>query len=537
MSVRLHTVIDNELELQKLPIADGASLVVSADSTKHCFPGTRTDILSKIIHWANDISADSRSQRVLFLTGQPGSGKSTIAHTVASHFHAIGRLGASFAFSRQNRSRRIDQLFPHIARLIAGLGSAAKKALAEVISRNQELLAITDLRKQFDELLVGALKGLTIAGPIVIVIDAIDEASDGAYAGIEPFRVQELVSVFINAASALPVNIRIIITSRPEDVIIQSINDCPTILHMNMNTISSESAHGDVLLYVQSRLSQPRLAGMDDVVIHRIVHMSQGLFQWAAVVCNEILNAKGLPWRKRYERIVATGGTGLDSLYANVLEDHFDTDAIPGFSSVMSFIFALQEPVPKVALCLLWETSGGDLDVLNAVLGGARSLLNGLDGITKTVQPSHTSLRDFLIEPERSKTFYVATAGQKVQAGLTLACLCVMGDQLHFNMCKLESSYPLNRDVPDLAGRVRRNIHVECLYACQFWAEHFKFIGDVIGVFNDMSFQSALRVLLTEKLLSWLEVLSVLGKMSVALPAMSVLTAHLAVCAIHNYMI
>src|SRR5258705_10926488 len=53
-----------------------------------CTPGTRVRILGNITRWANDTS--SESQTVYWLFGPAGSGKSTIAYTVARHFEFVG---------------------------------------------------------------------------------------------------------------------------------------------------------------------------------------------------------------------------------------------------------------------------------------------------------------------------------------------------------------------------------------------------------------------------------------------------------------
>lgn len=515
--------------LKGLEIVRGASLFVSSESDKQCLPGTRTDVLSVIMDWANGVLPGSKSQSVLFLTGLAGSGKSAIAHTIASRFKAIGRLGSSFAFSRQVQSRRIEQLFPHIARTVADLDSAVMKALAEVISRNTELLAVTDIRVQFKELLVAVLKKLKIIGPIVIVIDAIDEASDGTYQGAK--QLDDLISVITDLASELPPSIRIVITSRPEAAILDGIKGCREVAHKDLNRFP---VTGDVLLYVQDRLLKrpgKLLVGIREEWCPQIAEMSQGLFYWAAVACNDIVQHT-LP-RRAYERIVSSGTnvqqTGLlDSLHMGVLKEHFsDSDSSTDFVTVMSFILALQEPMPASILRRLWKAAGCDCDILESVLDRLRSLLDGVDDTTKNIQPSHTSLRDFVTDKTRSGDRFfadIATAHEN----LTLASLKVMAEQLSFNMCKIETSYKLNKNVQDLDDRISQYIHAECLYACQHWADHLQHIQ---GAPEDPGFQDGLGVVLTQKLLFWLEILSVLGKMSIALPSMSVLTTHLTVCA------
>ena len=73
-----------------------------------CTDGTRVKILEGITKWANDCSL--ASPHVFWLTGQAGSGKTTIAYTIAKRFESIEEdgnanhhtvLGGNFLCSRQ----------------------------------------------------------------------------------------------------------------------------------------------------------------------------------------------------------------------------------------------------------------------------------------------------------------------------------------------------------------------------------------------------------------------------------------------------
>ena len=66
-------------------------------SRRFCTPGTRVTILDHIYHWAQDPSPDS--PRVFLLTGNVGSGKSTIANTVSHHWQHPGRWGTKYTSS------------------------------------------------------------------------------------------------------------------------------------------------------------------------------------------------------------------------------------------------------------------------------------------------------------------------------------------------------------------------------------------------------------------------------------------------------
>jgi hypothetical protein len=83
--------------LHKLPYA--AQAAFNSSDKRHdplCLPNTRVGVLEQIMAWA-----DGRDERCIFwLSGMAGTGKSTIARTVARGYNDRNRLGASFFFSR-----------------------------------------------------------------------------------------------------------------------------------------------------------------------------------------------------------------------------------------------------------------------------------------------------------------------------------------------------------------------------------------------------------------------------------------------------
>src|ERR1700753_3722944 len=79
---------------------------------KGCLKGTRRGVLNEIELWAGDFN----KLPVYWLNGLAGTGKSTIAQTVAERMFADGRLGASFFCSRDFEDRRnLHFIFPTLA--------------------------------------------------------------------------------------------------------------------------------------------------------------------------------------------------------------------------------------------------------------------------------------------------------------------------------------------------------------------------------------------------------------------------------------
>jgi len=79
----------------------------------------------------------------------------------------------------------------------------------------------------------------------------------------------------------------------------------------------------------------------------------------------------------------------------------------------------------------------------------------------------------------------------------------MVSSELHFNICNLESSDIKNVDIPAI---VKSAISPLISYSSQFWADHL-----VQGQCEE-SLISAVKFVMHEKLLFWIEAMSILGK-------------------------
>jgi hypothetical protein len=109
-------------------------------------------------------------------------GKSTIAHTVAEHYSDLGKLGASFFFSRDFSDRGdASLLFTTIAYQLSKFSPEFRSHLANVIDHDTDGAdpGQKTMRDQLRDFVVKPLHLSTqLVGPIVIVVDALDECSD-----------------------------------------------------------------------------------------------------------------------------------------------------------------------------------------------------------------------------------------------------------------------------------------------------------------------------------------------------------------------
>jgi AAA ATPase domain len=522
-----HTELD--AKIRELPYKGGWGF---DDDQNRCIPGTRERFLEFIIEWVED----PKSQHGLVLLGQAGTGKSSIAHEVARRFEDKC-LGCYFTFLRNEGSKDdAYKLFTTLARDLSDRYPAFKLALGKVVKDNSSLRSSRGYRTLFERLLLEPLRKLprALPGPILIIIDALDESGDATgKIGLHTFLAQHLID--------LPSQFRILLTSRPEHGIEPTFSDAPSIttLYMDDDRLASKTEQ-DICMYLQQELS------LDVFKEHgvEIAKAAEGLFQWATVASGFVNGSSaslGLTVTQRVQRLLGHSrghdGEGLlDKLYEEVLKECFKSErARTLFRSIMGQLLAAIVPLSIDSLIALRRHAPLDdpedshpalvIDIIRH-LGSLLSNATSPDQ-TRPIVPLHTSFRDFLTN-RTSNMFYVDLGNAHHQ--LAHSCVGLMLDNLKFNICQLESSYLANHDVPDIDSRIDKHIPLALSYACVFWDVHLKHVA------FDRDLFAKLRSLFERKFLFWLEVLSLKRSVGFATLALSSLLKwlQLEVCTSHN---
>ena len=114
-----------------------------------CTQGTRTEILDTIYRWYAGESLEigevvstegNRQGRIFWLDGLAGTGKSTIAQTVADHFDKAHALGASFFCSRDDADcSNIGLVFPTIAYQLSLFNASFQKHLSKAMDNDPDV--------------------------------------------------------------------------------------------------------------------------------------------------------------------------------------------------------------------------------------------------------------------------------------------------------------------------------------------------------------------------------------------------------------
>ena len=489
-----------DFNLHDIPYANDARF----DPAKGCLPGTRDAIIQEIIQWVNRPNGDD-VPRVFLLSGVAGSGKSAIAHTIANLFYKQKRLGSSYCFARADQAnRRPNNLLSTIALDIADVDQHWKISLDNIVKGDRSLRTTGSVTEQFKKFIVEPAKALTTVGPILVVIDALDESAKGQ-------SRTDLLDTLAKGISNLPSNFRILMTARPEPDIVNAFANNRHTLCKYMDAIDEASNKADIALFVETHLSD--VSSLEEKWPNKhwcqmLVESSGGLFQWASTACRAIKDPNGMfPETERLSSFVKPLASGLDGLYSEALRQVFhgrDDDTMSRCKLVMGWLLATKEPLSISAHS---ELRGDKL--VKLILPKLGSFLSGVDQQDTPIRPLHASFFDFLTDQNRStETYYIDPSQQN--RSLALSSLQVMKSSLRFNIAGLETSHCRNADVPDLATRIKNTILPHLSYGCRFWADHLGATAYDPDILNEV------KDFLHHRLLYWLEILSLIKKVNIA---------------------
>jgi hypothetical protein len=514
LSIRLG--IDNPLD--RLPYAREASFDwYILQPRPVCLPNTRVDLLREIHSWA-----DRQDGRCIFwLRGLAGTGKSTVARTVARSYHEKQRLAASFFFSRGSGNVGHARKFvTSIAVDIANNVPALRQYVSDAVEERSDI-ASRSLREQWDHLVLSPLLKLgesdyPVPAPFVLVVDALDECEGDN-------DIRTIVRLLAETQSLTRARLRVLLTSRSEQPNRPGFFKIPKATHQDvvLQNISRSIVDHDIALFFQHSLG---LTGHElrlpadwpgAEIIAQLVQSAGGLFIWAAAACRFIRDRDHFA-PKRLEMILRNDGevtTGLEkpfnNIYTAVLEN-----SIPQGYTIQEQQQLLIDPLyvlgSIVALCspLSAQSLGQLLDVAEEIrpaLEDLHAILDTPDDQSRPICLHHPSLRNFLFHQNRSDhRFYVdEKIAHKKLAG---CCIKLMSapTSLRQNMCSLSEPSTLASETGE--DIVAISLPSELRYACRYWVEHLErsqqkvIDGDTVHFF------------LQHHLLHWVEAMSLMGE-------------------------
>jgi hypothetical protein len=244
--------IHMKLDLAKLPIAKGASFDSHMDEhNARCLANTRVELRREIAEWAED----RNGKPIFWLKGMAGTGKSTIARSVAQSFADQHQLVASFFFKkgegeRGNATRFFTTIATDLMARVPGLISGIRKALDADPGISERVL-----KDQFEKLILHPLSEIQQAPSqalvCFVIIDALDECERE-----EDIRV--ILQLLARTKDIKPVSLRILVTSRPELPIrlgFKQMSD-GTYQDLVLHEVSKRTIEHDIRLFLEHELRE-----------------------------------------------------------------------------------------------------------------------------------------------------------------------------------------------------------------------------------------------------------------------------------------
>ena len=496
----------------------GAKLTgVQWDPDRVCLPGTRKQLLDEIMAWVHD----PESERILWLSGGAGTGKSSVTNSVAQQLYLLGRLGASFRFSRDvTLPETPGHLFGNICRQLALFDVQLRNSVLSAIGRGCG--SAQSLRMQARTMIVETAKDTEIVGPIVIVIDALDECGVDDVE-TEPKR-ETLVRAIVEEFPALPPSIKVLITSRDEGVISQLMPKCSSCSRKRIDdTLGTEE---DISAFVQHRMGQIRdmfclPEDWPGVAKEReLAANAGGLFIWASVACAFIQNGDDPVVQlvellsSSDERVAAE--EKLDRLFLDVVRLSLPSDKgvrANNWNYVVACIVASMIPLTYPAIDSLLGLSPQQVGTVTLIDGrqiklttsyriisSIRPILRIDLEIKGVVRLIHKSVFDFLT----GRAEIPFRVDLPVQNNiLAMRCLALMNQNLRYDICNIGDPSLMNSEVVGLRERIPECIPEALRYACRYFAAHLSGAPS-----PGLELQNELDNFIGQKLLYWVEAMS-----------------------------
>src|SRR5215470_3122230 len=249
-----------KMRLDRLPCSRRAIYNVDVSEQKNltreqCTPNTRVAILENIRNWVKDCSINSPP--VYWLNGPAGTGKSTIAYTIAHDFDDKSAsaksppiLVGTFFCSRQlEETRRRKHIIPTLVHQLARRSRSFAQALG-----TDKLDGFDVISKQLTDLLVDPWKKSAAKRPkelpsFLFIIEALDEIEDEGGSEL----LKDLLRVVQQSELR---GLKFLVTSRPDPSIVTLCKSLKAVCHLH--EVDTKEVEKDIMTYLVAKLPELR---------------------------------------------------------------------------------------------------------------------------------------------------------------------------------------------------------------------------------------------------------------------------------------
>ena len=420
---------------------------------------------------------DPKAPHLFWLNGLAGTGKSTLAKTIA--LQAGAALIGSFFFTQDsNELSHSDLVFSTLSYQLfhskySETNPLIRAAIIRAVTFDQDLFT-QDLATQAEELLVKSLSSSPQDPPVLLVVDAADECNRK--------DLEELLPLIISFIKRVPCA-KVLITSRPAPHIrniIATEQDLGQAVIHSIEEIDMDVVSNDIGAFVQHEMREigkvftvpsdelDGWPGVEDV--QSVVEMSGRLFIFAVTATRfvgDTFVADPVGQLEILRGGEAVSGSGpyshLNMLYQRVLDaalpvEHHGGPLHTRLQSVLGALCVLQDPLPLSSLARIIGLKEREV---TGVLQHLHSVILVPLSNTDPLRIFHQSFANFLTTPGPcSSAFHIQE--REYHTRLLIQCLTLMAEQDQLEINQAIQGEWINGG----------SLSPELEYACTRWVGH-----------------------------------------------------------------
>ncbi|KAF4440793.1 putative WD-repeat protein [Fusarium austroafricanum] len=485
----------------------------SADvgESPRCEKDTRLRFREAVAEWADQDSGEP----ILWLIGPAGTGKSTIARSIADSLDAQKRLAGTYFFKRGEQSRNdTSRFFSTLASQFANNIPCFRGYLQTSLDGlDKGAVEKKSLRSQFDQLLWHPLSELKHLDPHhlpkVIIIDALDECE-------RPEHLETVVALLSKLSNIKSLRLRTFVASRStrqtsgafrsilKDGLVRSLElhrDFPGDAKTDIRTFLNRKFEE---IKERCKFRQNPWPSSEDY--NRLVHLATNpdpLFIYAATLFRFIYDEKRPrnpksqlhKWLKDSDRNISQLHQMYNPVLCQVFNDNEET--CRDLLQFLGTIILLVTPLPAVSITSLLQIERDDIEWW---IPDLQAVLDIPTNPRRPIRLLHKSFSDFLLST--GSRFQVNAA--ETHGLLTEKCIQRMKTSLRRDICDLREPGIFKDEID--RDKINVQIPPDLEYACLHWFHHFKSSERPLG--------QNISTFLYEHLPHWLEVLTLLGRLA-----------------------
>jgi hypothetical protein len=343
---------------------------------------------------------------IFWVSGKPGSGKSTIMKYLAQH----PRTYETLLVSNNNAMGQIPIITIHFfdykgTAMNRSLEGLLRSLLWQIISQNPIVgnavfLAFEDMKRKQGSINWSKAKLLTVfkriiqemwSFPLCIFVDALDEYVN-PQSNTSQDSYTEVAEFFRNLTLTMPSTTRLCLASRFSAEFSYQFGGFPRFLLQHHTT-------DDIKAYACSKFAD--MISQEEpsyhILVNHVVQEAQGIFQWVRLVCEVILRC----WRRkeslqRLQQRLHEMPKALGDLYQRILDELDDAERVEA-GLILGIVACSARPLSPVELQYIVSNAGKDHILFTVDLRGRiEAICSGLVDVgPRQVRLSHETVLVF----------------------------------------------------------------------------------------------------------------------------------------------